>query len=163
MRSRLAAWAAPALLALAVGASRAPGAVPPAAAPLKMKTVTLHVFHRAFEQFHDRVEAQYRREFRVGDTDYTATVVEFVPDFTMDLKTRKVTSRTQEPNNPAWRLIVRKRGVPQDTTWAFLNMPPHFARKSLIAFLATRATFENHAPVASRDSLAIRLMRTEPR
>ena len=64
----------------------------------------------------------------MGDTEYTARVVEFVPDFTMDLKTRKVTSRGTEPKNPAFKIIVKKNNVPTDTTWAFFNMPPHFAR-----------------------------------
>ena len=103
------------------------------------------------------------RSFRIGDTEYTGTVVRFVPDFTMDLKTGKIATRSQEPNNPAWRVVVRKNGVPQDTSWAFLNMAPHFGQRSLIAFLAVRATFENHAPVASRDTLAIKLMEQEKR
>ncbi len=128
---------------------------------LRMETVTLHIFHRVFANFHDRVDARLGREFRIGDSDYTGRVIQFVPDFTMDLKTRRVTTRSQEPNNPAFHVVVRKNGVPQDTTWAFLNMPPHFARKSLVAFLATRVTFENHAPVMSRDSLARSLMKTE--
>ena len=114
-----------------------------------------------FPEFHDHVEAALNKEFRIGDTEYTGTVVRFVPDFTMDLKTGKIATRTQEPNNPAWRVVVRKNGVPQDTSWAFLNMAPHFGKRSLIAFLAVRATFENHAEVASRDTLARKLLEQE--
>ena len=125
---------------------------------LRVRAVTLHIFHRVFANFHDRVDAHMHREFRIGDTDYTATVVRFVPDFAMELKTGKVTSRSSEPKNPAFQIIVKKNGVPQDTTWAFLDMPPHFARQSLVAFLATQVSFDNHAAVASRDSLALRLM-----
>jgi hypothetical protein len=116
----------------------------PAPGNLKLRAVTLQI-------------SQLRKEFRVGDTDYTATILDFVPDFAMDIKADRVFSRTAEPNNPAWRIVVRRHGTPEDTTWAFLNLPPHFARKSLLAFLATQATFENHAPVVSKDSLAIRL------
>ena len=154
------------LLVVAAVAAPAPTS-PPAgasgAATLKLKTVDLHIFHRVFANFHDRVDASLNKEFRIGDTEYTGTVVRFVPDFTMDLKTGKITTRSQEPNNPAWRVVVRKNGVPQDTSWAFLNMAPHFAQRSLIAFLAVRATFENHAPVASRDTLGLRLLEQEKR
>jgi len=126
---------------------------------LEMSTVTLHVFHRVFRQFHDKVDARLHREFRIGDSDYTGTVTEFVPDFVMDLKSHRVTSRSDEPRNPAFHIVVRKKGVPQDTTWAFLDLPPHFAEKSLVAFLATQVTFTNHAAVASKDTLAVRLKR----
>jgi hypothetical protein len=158
------------LFAAAATAAQAPAAKPPAAsgppaksgpAKLKLATVDLHIFHRVFPNFHDRVDASLDKEFRIGDTEYTGIVIRFVPDFTMDLKTGKISTRSQEPNNPAFRLVVRKNGVPQDTSWAFLNMAPHFGQRSLIAFLAVRATFANHAPVASRDTLALRLMEQE--
>jgi hypothetical protein len=170
LRSAITAGLLAGLVAGAALAAQAPkssppagSAGPPAAAKLKMKTVDLHIFHRVFPDFHDHVDAALGKEFRIGDTEYTGTVIRFVPDFTMDLKTGNITSRSQEPNNPAWRLVVRKNGVPQDTSWAFLNMAPHFGQRSLIAFLAVRATFENHAPVASRDTLAIKLMEQEKR
>ena len=142
-------------------AGEQPPAGTAAAAKLKLKSVDLHIFHRVFPDFHDRVDAVLGKEFRIGDTEYTGTVIRFVPDFSMDLKTGKITTRSQEPNNPAWHVVVRKNGVPQDTSWAFLNMAPHFGQHSLIAFLAVRATFENHAEVASRDTLARRLMEQE--
>lgn len=144
----------------------ASGSPPPkasAAQKLKVQSVTLHIFHRAFENFHDQVEARPNQEFRIGDSNYTGVVTQFVPDFHYDMKTKKVSSRTNSPNNPAFRIVVKRGGQPQDTTWAFLNMPPHFAKKSLVAFLATRITFDNHEPVASRDSLAQRLMQLEKR
>jgi len=151
------------LLAGAALAAQAPPAGQAAAAKLKLKTVDLHIFHRVFPDFHDRVDATLGKEFRIGDTEYTGTVIRFVPDFSMDLKTGRITTRSQEPNNPAWHVVVRKNGVPQDTSWAFLNMAPHFGQRSLIAFLAVRATFENHAEVTSRDTLARRLLEQEKR
>lgn len=147
------------------GAAAARGGTPAARGgeTLRLQSVTMHVFHRVFPNFHDRVEVRLRREFRIGDSEYTGTLIQFVPDFDMDIKTHKVRSKSQQPNNPAFHIVVRKNGVPQDTTWAFLNLQPHFARRSLLAFIATRATFENHEPVVSRDSLAQRLLKTEPK
>jgi len=152
------------LAGLLLGAAPAPTQAPAATAvKLKMKTVDLHVFHRVFPGFHDRVDAALNHEFRIGDTEYTGTVIRFVPDFTMDLKTGKIQSRSPEPNNPAFRIVVRKNGTPEDTSWAFLNLPPHYGQRSLIAFLAVRVTFENHEAVVSRDTLAQRLLEAEPR
>lgn len=163
-------WCAGLCVVAAVAVAQA---APPAAKPAapaagaaasgvpKLKNVTLHIFNRVFPSFHDKVTALPSKEFRVGDTEYTARVVEFVPDFTMDLKTRKVTSRGTEPKNPAFKIIVKKNNVPTDTTWAFFNMPPHFARTSLLAFVATEITFTNRPSLVSQDSLALQIRKRE--
>ena len=96
------------------------------------------------------------QSFRIGDTDYSARVVQYVSDFAMDMKTRKVVSRSSEPNNPALRIIVRLKGQPQDTTWALLHMPPHFARNSLLAFKVMRIEFAGRGPLLNPDTTAQR-------
>jgi hypothetical protein len=151
------------LAAMVIGVPAWPATATAPAAPAapKVKTVTFHVFHRVFQDFRQRVTTPLKQDFRLGDTDQTARVIEWVPDFTMDLKTRKITTRGTEPKNPAFRVIVRKAGVPQDTVWAFFNMPPHFAAKSLVGFMATDITFLDHAPMQSQDSLAVRLREAE--
>lgn len=144
-------------------AKTAPAAAAPADAVTgaAFKSVTLHIFNRVFAAFHDKVVARRGVEFRVGDSDYTARVVEYVPDFTMNLKTHQVTTRSPEPHNPAFRVIVRRGGTPQDTAWVFLNMPPHFARKSMLAFIATKIEFDDRPTIASSDSLALQIMQRE--
>lgn len=117
------------------------------AGPAKVATVTLAIRHRVFHQFSDVQKVKLNQEFVVGDTDYTGRVIRFVPDFAMDMKTRKVVSRSDEPVNPAFQIVVREKGVPQDTAWALLNMPPHFAQKSMLAFKIARIDFINHDPV----------------
>jgi hypothetical protein len=109
-----------------------------------------------YQNFRDRLTVPMRQDFRIGDTEYTGRVIEWVPDFTMDVKTRRVSSRGNEPKNPAFRIIVRKAGLPRDTVWAFLNMPPHFAPKSQIGFMATEITFLDRAPVKTPDSLSFK-------
>jgi hypothetical protein len=151
-------WVVTAVAMLAAGAGYADNL--PAGSP-KPKAVTLHVFSRVFGNFHDKVSVPLRQEFRVGDTEYTARIVDWVPDFAMDLKNRKIFSRGPEPKNPAFRIVVRKNGAPQDTVWAFVNMPPHFARKSLLAFIATQIEFLDHPPIVSEDSLALKIMNRE--
>ena len=146
-----------AAIALAAPASSTPpGGSLADVAPLKISRVSFIVGHRVFTDFRDEVAVRMHESFHVGDTEYTAKVVEFQPDFTMDLKTRKVKSRTQQPNNPAVRVIVWKHGTPDDTSWAFLNMPPHYGRKSMLAFRLTRLEFENHVAIdAPKDSSAV--------
>jgi hypothetical protein len=144
-------------LGLAVWGAAGAGAAdrPGSAAPLKVSTVSFVIGHRVFTEFRDQVTVKMNEDFRVGDSDYSARVVEFQPDFTMDLKSHRIGSRSQAPNNPAVRLRVWKNGAPDDTVWAFLKMPPHFARHSMLAFRLTELTFANHAPVrAAHDSTA---------
>jgi hypothetical protein len=148
-------------LSLLVGASLAFAATPPKPAPAarrtgpRVATMSFVIGHRVFTQFRDQVTVRMQETFRVGDSEYSAKVVEFQPDFTMDLETRRVGSRSSEPDNPAVRVIVWRNGAPDDTAWAFLNMPPHFARHSMLAFRLTRLTFEDHAPLEARvDSTA---------
>jgi hypothetical protein len=144
-----------ALCLLPGGASGAGSVAPPA----KLKSVTLHILSRVFPNFHDRVVAAPKREFRVGDSEYTAEVIRFEPDFTLDLNSHRITSRSGEPRNPAFQIVTRKSGVPHDTLWAFYNMPPHFGTKEVLAFIATRIDFTNRPTMESRDSLALQLER----
>ena len=136
---------------------------PAAGAALKMRTVRLHMFHRAFPNFHDQVDASLGKEFPIGDTDYSGTVTQFLADFDYDLKRHKAFSKSTAPANPAFHIVVKRKGVPTDTTWAFLNLPPHFSKQSLIAFIATEVSFTNHATIVSKDTLALRIREREAR
>jgi hypothetical protein len=143
------------------GVTTTPAAGAAGAGPAKLKSVTLHVFNRVFEQFHDKVEVVPNREFRVGDTDFTFRVVRFEPDFTLDVKKHKVSSRSGEPKNPAFQIVVSRAGTPHDTSWAFFNMPPHFGIREELAFVATKITFTNRPPLVSSDSIALRIQQWE--
>jgi hypothetical protein len=151
----LAAW----LAATAPAAALLAGPVSAAAsghAP-QVTSVVLASRHRVFPDFLEVDSVRVKQEFPVGDTPFSAQVLEFVPDFAMDLKTHKVISRTPEPRNPAFRILVREKGVIQDTTWAFINMPPHFGRKSLLAFFIVRIDFKDRPSMWADDSLATRV------
>jgi hypothetical protein len=166
MSRRLVLFAALALFASAPALAAAPGApvsarpaasAASAASPAKLKNVTLHIFNRVFASFHDKVVAVPNKELRVGDTEFTFRIIRFEPDFTMDIKHHKVTSRSGEPKNPAFQIVVSRNGAPHDTSWAFFNMPPHFGVKEELAFVATRIEFLNRPTLASKDSIAVRL------
>jgi hypothetical protein len=65
----------------------------------------------------------------------------------MDLASRRYFSLTAQPNNPAFRIAVKKGKVAQDTTWAFLNNPPHFGAQSIVGFQVLRVDLPGRAPV----------------
>jgi hypothetical protein len=113
----------------------------------RLDAVTLLIKHRVFHDFRDLQRVKLKQDFLLGDTDYSARVVEYLPDFTMDLASRKIVSKSDRPDNPAFRIVVFKQKLPQDTTWALLNMPPHFARKSLFAFQVVKIEFTDRAPI----------------
>lgn len=116
----------------------------------KVKQLTLMIRHRVFHDFAEQVETRLGEPFPIGDTEYSATVDQYVPDFAMDIKTGRVLSRTAEANNPAVRIVVREKGVPQDTTWALLDMPPHFGRKSMLSFQMTKIEFTSGKPLVAK-------------
>lgn len=117
--------------------------------PARVKAVTVLIRNRVFHEFFDKQIVALNEEFQVGDTDYTAELVEYVPDFAIDIKAHKVTTRSTEPNNPAFHIIVKEKGAPTDTVWAFLNTPPHFARKSMLAFKIHEIEFIGHKKIVA--------------
>ena len=73
-----------------------------------------------------------QREFPIGDTENSGKVVRFLPSFMIvDGKPR---SESAAMNNPAVRIMVYFKGTPNDSSWAFLNFPPHFSPKSFYTF-----------------------------
>lgn len=113
----------------------------------KLDAVTLVIRHRVFHDFRDRQRVRLNQNFILGDTEFSARIVQYVPDFQMDLERHRIFSLSPQPNNPAFKIIVRKNRTPQDTTWAFLNNPPHFGARSYFAFQVVQMDFVDHAPL----------------
>jgi hypothetical protein len=118
-----------------------------------VNSVTVRVRHRVWEKFKEEAEVEIGEEFQIGDTEYTARIVRFVPDFAMKMQSKEVISRTPEPNNPAVRIIVLENEEPTDTTWAFTQELPHYGRLSLLAFQIIRIDFEDREPIVVPDTL----------
>lgn len=150
------------LWALLIAASPAKAPASAAAAGPKVKTVTLEVRHRVFHDFVEKDEVRMNAEQPVGDTGYTFRVTRFVPDFAMAMDSHRIISRSPEPRNPAFMIIVKLKGKAQDTTWAMPKMPPHFARKSLLAFKVMRIDFADHAPVINPDTTSLPVEGAKP-
>ncbi len=119
----------------------------------RLDSVTLGIRHRVFQDFRDMQQVKLNQDFLLGDTEYSARVIQYLPDFQMDLERRKVFSLTDEPRNPAFRVVVRKNKVPHDTSWAFLKSPPHFGARSYFAFQVLRIDFVGAPPLLVDSSL----------
>lgn len=118
------------------------------------QSVTLRVGHRAFPDWFEDHRVAMHDPFQVGDSDLSAEIIRYEPDFTMMTKTRRITSRSDQPNNPAFQIVVYQGETPHDTTWAFLKMPPHFGAKSLVAFKVMRIDFKGRKPLVNPDTTA---------
>ena len=126
---------------------------PPSRGARRLQTVTLGVRHRVFPDFRDRHRVRLHREFPLGDTEYSARVIRYVPDFQMDLERRQVFSLGDQPRNPAFQIVVRRNQVPHDTSWAFLKSPPHFGTRSYFAFQVLRIDFAGGPPLVADSTL----------
>jgi len=140
------------LALLLIPAARA-GTPPPAKGP-KLDAVTLGVRHRVFHDFYDAQKVKLNQDFPLGDSEYRARVIQYLPDFQMDLEHHKFFSLSDQPRNPAFRIVVRKGSTPHDTSWAFLKSPPHFSAKSYFAFQVLRIDFVGHPPLVADTTLA---------
>jgi hypothetical protein len=105
------------------------------ASPLEVEEVTLVATHRVYKNFKEEHTVKLGEKFFLADTEYTVEVVEFLPDFAINLEAKEIFSRSDEPNNPAVRIVIYENDEIIDEIWAFKGKgAPHFSRASLIAF-----------------------------
>jgi hypothetical protein len=104
-----------------------------------VEAVVLRVTHRMYPNFKEELRVVPGTKFQIGDTDYHGRIVGFVPDFVIDSKTMKVSSRSDSVRNPAFHLEVFEADSLVERTWAFMKgSPPHFSRSSMLAFEVER-------------------------
>ncbi len=59
----------------------------------------------------------------IANTGYRITVLRYLPDFTMDIVTKMVSSRSANPNNPAIEVRLKSKAGQISTFWVFANFP----------------------------------------
>jgi hypothetical protein len=91
---------------------------------------------RLYPDWKDSVEVKLGKSFYIGDTPFTGKVTGFMPDFGI-VKGRAL-NYSSAMNNPAIRVFVYADSGAVDSTWAFLNFPPHYSAKSFFTFQLTR-------------------------
>jgi hypothetical protein len=101
------------------------------------KTYVLEVRHHHFPNFQEEHRARFGEWFSIGDTEVEARVIRYEPDFEINLDTKEVGSRSEEPNNPAVQIEIREEGKETVRMWAFWNTPPHMGGPSPLVFNLT--------------------------
>ena len=96
--------------------------------------LSLHVEigSRMYTTWREQLRVRLGEKFYLGDSEFTARIDRFLPDFR--IIDGEFTSVTQKLANPAARVIVYHDTTATDTTWAFLNFPPHFSPRSFFTF-----------------------------
>jgi len=70
----------------------------------------------------------YDSAFRLPKTDLTVTVSHFIPDFLIDMETGQASSRSNDPNNPAVKVMVFRGKDTLYNHWAFFKFPEQHAK-----------------------------------
>ena len=98
-------------------------------------SVILFIGNRMFPEFGEILSTPLKKRQVVGDTEYSFAVTKFYPHFSIMDSTKAIVSLSDEPKNPAFRIMVYKADALADSTWAFYNMDvPHFSRSSALWF-----------------------------
>jgi len=94
--------------------------------------LVVEVGNRMYPGWSETVRVNLDDPFYLGDTEYQATIRAFLPDFR--IIDGKIGSVTQTLGNPAAHVFVFNDSATVDSSWAFLNHPPHFSPKSFFTF-----------------------------
>ncbi len=89
-------------------------------------TYDIRVRHILDEQAYEDHWVRVGEEFFIADTEYSVKVERFIPDFVINMKTKKVSSRSDKPLNPALQLAVLYQEKLMYETWILYQNPiPH--------------------------------------
>ena len=98
-------------------------------------SVVLFIGNRMFPDFADVVSTRLHERHLVGDSDFSFEVQSFNPHFSIIDSTKTIVALSDEPKNPAFRIMVYRADEAVDSTWAFYNLDiPHFSRTSALWF-----------------------------
>ncbi len=95
-------------------------------------SLRVEVGSHMYTTWHEQLRVRLGETFFLGDSEYTARIDRFLPDFR--IIDGEFTSVTRQLANPAARVIVYHDTTATDTTWAFLNFPPHYSARSFFTF-----------------------------
>lgn len=100
--------------------------------------------HRLYPGWSEDYEVRLGEEFWLGDLEFRGVVRCFMSDFKIVDGER----RNESPalGNPAVFVVVLGDSGAVDSTWAFLNFPPHFSPTNFFTFQLTRV--EGYGPPA---------------
>ena len=96
----------------------------------QVDSISIKVRHLEHLEFLEEHTVKPGEEFYISDTDYSARAAKVVSDFTIDTKTRKVTSRSKKWNNPAVLMRVYFKGKFLYEAWVLQKATTvHYVKK----------------------------------
>jgi len=119
-------------LLLGLAAAEEDGSTTPGTTPGGDLRLVVEAGNRMYPGWHETLQVALDESFYIGDTPYQATIREFLPDFR--ITDGVVTSISQTLGNPAAHVFVHNDSAVVDSSWAFLNHPPHFSPRSFFSF-----------------------------
>lgn len=112
----------------------------------------IEVTNRNYPGWREEWQVRLGETFYLGDSKFTARAERFVSDFRIN-DSGEILNYSNELKNPAAQVVVYGDSAATDTTWAFMNFPPHFSPRSFFAFkLLSIEGFE--PPTGSSDAPA---------
>lgn len=121
-----------ALVALLLSGLARLAAAQTAAVPDTSLVLVVEIGSRLYPDWHEEQPLRLQQWFYLGDSEFTARIEDFVPDFRIIDK--KIVNMSRKLDNPAAHVIVYHDTTATDSTWAFLNFPPHFSPQSFFTF-----------------------------
>lgn len=113
-----------------------------------LEAVVVRINHRIYPQFDEVQRVAPGERFQIGDTDFTARIIDFVPDFAIDPETKEIFTRTELLRNPAIKIEVFDDDTKVEELWAFRGEgAPHFSRESMLLFRIEELIWKPGAPV----------------
>lgn len=88
--------------------------------------------NRLYPEWKEEHTVRIGEKFYLGDTPLMGTVKQFLTDFR--IIDGKMLNLSAAMNNPAAQVFVLADTGAVDSSWAFLNFPPHFSSKSFYSF-----------------------------
>lgn len=112
----------------------AQNAAPPSVPAIVDTTIqfSIQVGNRLYPEWKEDLHVRVGERFYLGDTEFNGEVRKFLPDFR--IIDGKILSLSNAMNNPAIQVFVWADSGAVDSSWAFLNFPPHFSPNSFFTF-----------------------------
>lgn len=88
--------------------------------------------NRLYPEWKEEHTVRIGEKFFLGDTPLMGSVRQFLTDFR--IIDGKMLNLSTAMNNPAVQVFVLADTGAVDSSWAFLNFPPHFSSKSFYSF-----------------------------
>jgi hypothetical protein len=88
--------------------------------------------NRLYPEWKEEHTVRIGEKFFLGDTPLMGTVKQFLTDFR--IIDGKMLNLSAAMNNPAVQVFVLADTGAVDSSWAFLNFPPHFSSSSFYSF-----------------------------